>query len=246
MAWYLAPSLAQLRTEIDALWPGRDRTSDGSVGDTSHLARKSDHNPDYSAGGIVRAVDIDEDLIAGLTAAGEAMPLVEQIIRDRRVAYVVYEGRIWQSPAVFARGGWQAYSGVNAHRHHVHVSVRWVAFYDSDRRPWGIAEAVSQVLAPRPAPLTPRPALPPPAPLASLEEESDMKDRLIALYLKNVGRLPDPVGFTAYASLVTLSGWTWQQVDEDLRRSPEAVAFAALGSEAARNAVRAASGWSAS
>lgn len=143
MAYFLAPPLVRLRHEINTLWPDRDRSSDGWIGDTSHQARPSDHNPDYADGGIVRAYDIDEDLVAGLTAAGEAMPLVNQIIRDPRVAYVIYEGRIWQNPAVFKNGGWQPYTGVNAHRHHIHVSMRRGAHWDRDGSPWGLVASTS-------------------------------------------------------------------------------------------------------
>ncbi len=139
----LSPALARLRAEVNALWPHRDRTSDGWIGDASHQARPSDHNPDWSAGGIVRALDIDEDLVAGLTAAGEALPLVEQIIRDPRTAYVIYEGRIWQNPAALRQGGWRPYTGVNAHRQHVHVSVRRGATWDRDGRAWGLTRALS-------------------------------------------------------------------------------------------------------
>src|SRR5690606_29069239 len=60
MSYYLAPSLVKLRDLINQNWPNRDKSSDGWIGDPSHQARKSDHNPDYSAGGVVRAIDVDE------------------------------------------------------------------------------------------------------------------------------------------------------------------------------------------
>lgn len=168
MAYFLSPALAQLRAEINALWPHRDKTSDGWIGDTSHAARPSDHNPDWADGGIVRAIDIDEDLVAGLAEVGAAMPLVEQIIRDPRVAYVIYEGRIWQNPAVFKSGGWQPYTGVNAHRHHVHVSVRRGARWDRLARAWGIAAGVADWFPSRQVPTVAD--LEPPAPLIPLED----------------------------------------------------------------------------
>ncbi|GMA33499.1 hypothetical protein [Litorihabitans aurantiacus] len=139
MAWYLSPALQQLRAQINALCPGRDRRSDGAVGDTSHQARPSDHNParDSTPPGMVRAIDIDEDLTGpGGPTDGPAAALVAAIITDPRVAYVIYEGRIWQNPAVFSNGGWRRYSGVNAHLSHVHVSVRRGRQWDSDTRPW--------------------------------------------------------------------------------------------------------------
>jgi len=52
----LAPSLVNLRREIDLRWPDRMKTSDGWIGDPAHAQRSSDHNPD--ARGIVHALDV--------------------------------------------------------------------------------------------------------------------------------------------------------------------------------------------
>lgn len=163
MGYYLSPALNTLRTEVNTIWPHRDKTSDGWIGDTSHAARPSDHNPDWEKGGIVRAIDIDEDLVIGLDFIGEAMPLVNAIIQDKRVAYVIYEGRIWQNPAVYRNGGWYTYTGVNAHRHHVHISVRNGLQWDSDSSSWHLLSRMGIVP-------TPLPDLPQPTPM----EDYDM------------------------------------------------------------------------
>lgn len=109
--FYLAPSLEQLRDQVNSLWPKRDKLSDGWIGDPSHAARKSDHNPDYSAGGIVRAIDIDKDGI-------NVDALLRALLLDARVAYVIWTGRIWTRAK-----GWQKYTGVNSHANHIHVSI---------------------------------------------------------------------------------------------------------------------------
>ena len=166
MAYFLSPALAQLRAEVNAVWPHRDKTSDGWIGDPSHQARPSDHNPDYSDGGIVRALDIDEDLVTGLAVVGEAMPLVNQIIRDVRTRYVIYEGRIWTR-----ENGWRPYSGVNAHRHHIHVSVRKVGNYDRDASPWGIARAIDNPAGDASRPDINAPIGSLPAPVAPITKE---------------------------------------------------------------------------
>ena len=45
-SWILVPCLVSLRSEFNKLAPGRDKASDGSIGDTAHQQESSDHNPD--------------------------------------------------------------------------------------------------------------------------------------------------------------------------------------------------------
>lgn len=143
--WFLAPSLAALRLEVNQRWPNRDRSSDGSVGDTSHAARKSDHNPDWSAPGdrrgIVRAYDLDEDLDGNPTNSGaELQWLVDHLVarRDPRILYVIYEGRMWRSYDKPGIPAWTPgpYTGANAHRHHMHISIQSTFAAEQDTRPW--------------------------------------------------------------------------------------------------------------
>lgn len=111
-----------LRDQVNLRWPERDRSSDGWIGDAAHAARRSDHNPDAS--GIVRAIDIDEDLLGVRDPdPGVANELADQLVacglRDDRLAYVIFEGRI----ASRARGWrWVRYAGGNRHEGHLHVS----------------------------------------------------------------------------------------------------------------------------
>ncbi len=118
----LSKSAIQLRQQIDDAFPGRDRTSDGWIGDTRHAARKSDHNPD--AQGWVRAIDIDRDL-AGKGRKPDVMPdLVDQIrlfakSGDKRISYIIFDGKIASSKKAWA---WRPYDGINKHNHHAHVS----------------------------------------------------------------------------------------------------------------------------
>jgi hypothetical protein len=132
MAYFLSPALAQLRAEVNATWPDRSKASDGWIGDTSHQARKSDHNPDYGDGGIVRAIDVTNSGI-------DVDRFIAAAVADPRTAYVISRGRVWQNPAVYRVSGWRPYSGTNAHDHHVHVSVRHGAAWDQNTGGWGIA-----------------------------------------------------------------------------------------------------------
>ncbi len=146
MSWYVAPSLQQLRDEVNAVWPGRDKTSDGSVGDLSHLARKSAHNPAPATDpspGVVRARDFDKD---GM----DSWRLVTVAINDPRTEVVIYSGSHWSRKYGFER---RAYYGANSHHGHVHVEIRPGKKYENDTRAWGVApSSTPTAAAPTPAP----------------------------------------------------------------------------------------------
>jgi len=63
MAWRNCKASAVLVDEINRRWPGRDKTSDGTIGDAAHATRTSDHNPWIVVDkvGVVRARDVDKD-----------------------------------------------------------------------------------------------------------------------------------------------------------------------------------------
>lgn len=112
MSYYLAASLDTLRTQVNQQWPHRSKISDGWIGDTAHSNRKSDHNPDWKNGGVVRALD--------LTATRTmAQAICDAATTDSRVAYVIFNGRIWTPSR-----GWYKYTGVNPHANHVHISIK--------------------------------------------------------------------------------------------------------------------------
>lgn len=121
--WYVAPALDTLRDEINRAHPGRDRSSDGAIGDAAHAARKSDHNPDPKTG-VVRARDFDVDGIP-------VRELLTELERDDRTGLLIYDHRYW------TRGhGWRPYTGINPHTGHFHISVRPGTQYENDTRPW--------------------------------------------------------------------------------------------------------------
>lgn len=129
-SYYLARSLVKLTDEVDGLYAPPDwptvSVGDGWVGDTSHAARKSDHNPDYASGGVVRAVDI------GISGRDDQR-ILKEVIGDPRVEYVIHKGAIWS-----VNYGWRkrAYYGTNPHNHHIHVSLRHTRTAETDTRPW--------------------------------------------------------------------------------------------------------------
>jgi len=127
--YYLAPSLVALRNEINARWPNRDKASDGWIGDASHAARKSDHNPDWDAGGVVRAIDADRD---GINVA----ELLAATVRDHRVAYVIWDRRIASATEDGTPWDWEPYDGTNPHTQHVHISIRHTRAAETDASAW--------------------------------------------------------------------------------------------------------------
>lgn len=121
----LAPALVALFRQADALWPNRSGVSDGSIGDLAHASRSSDHNPkDPNPPGWVDAADITEDFDNGPNLPALWDHLIAT--QDPRVKYLIYEGRIVKSYRDSAgRPAWvpQPYTGLNAHRQHLHISV---------------------------------------------------------------------------------------------------------------------------
>lgn len=138
MSWRVARSLEQLRAEVNARFPGRDLSSDGSIGDTAHQARKSDHNP--NSRGVVQARDFDENDASGGELVGDAIWEMLLRTKPRRLKYAIYEGKILSS---YPAHGYPAYTprpfDGNPHPAHIHVSVQDdPALYD-DPSPWGLA-----------------------------------------------------------------------------------------------------------
>lgn len=138
-----------LLAQINEQAPNRSKASDGSIGDPAHASRNSDHNPektrDSSDGNDpndqVDARDFTHDP-ARNADMGEISEAI-RISRDRRVQYVIFNGRIFSS---YASGGvpawtWRPYTGSDKHRGHMHVSV--VDAPNDYTAPWSINMALS-------------------------------------------------------------------------------------------------------
>lgn len=117
MQYRLAKSLVTLRAQVDAAHPDRAKFNDGWIGDTSHQARKSDHNP--NGAGVVQAVDLSHDPAHGFDSYAFADMLRQK--RDPRIKYVISHGRIFSSEV--HAWEWRPYTGADSHSHHVHISV---------------------------------------------------------------------------------------------------------------------------
>lgn len=130
MAWYLNTALTNFRNAVNAAYPNRDKTSDGTVGDESHQQGISDHNPDPD--GSVDAWDMDVDLrVPNVAAELEHLKAVFQAhesskywIHNRQIA-----SRDW---------GWtrKPYEGPNPHDKHVHWNTR--TSHENSTDPWSL------------------------------------------------------------------------------------------------------------
>jgi hypothetical protein len=109
-SWHVNEGLAVLIRQVKAMWLG---IVIYTIGDASHSARKSDHNP--NSAGRVNAADF---MIRGVFTKALAKILVAWLIRDSRTKYVIYNRQIWQD------GGWNDYTGSDPHTDHVHLSVK--------------------------------------------------------------------------------------------------------------------------
>lgn len=116
LEWRLAKSLTVLRDQINSIAPSRSKLSDGSIGDTAHSSRTSDHNP---FNGVVHAIDITHDPKGGCD--GYILAEVLRMGKDSRIKYVISNGKIFSS--IVQPWVWRPYDGVNKHSHHTHVSV---------------------------------------------------------------------------------------------------------------------------
>lgn len=130
MAAVLTRGLTTWRGEINAVFPNRDKATDGWLGDSSHAGGTSGHNPDITgraeyrdgdAKDEVRSIDVDKDLRSVITME----QLIQFLVRLGRAGvylpfrYFIYDGRIWRKAT-----GWktEVYTGANDHSGHAHFS----------------------------------------------------------------------------------------------------------------------------
>ena len=125
MSWRVARALDKLLAQINAYAPNRSKISDGSIGDTAHSSRVSDHNPDSR--GVVHARDFTHSPATGFDAHAFVRRLAKA--GDRRIKYLISNRQI-SNPSI-GGGRWRPYSGINPHTHHAHVSCVYGALEDN-------------------------------------------------------------------------------------------------------------------
>ena len=138
MSWRLSKALIRLQQEVNTAHPDRAKQSDGTIGDTAHQARPSDHNP--NAAGIVMAWDVT----GGPNGAAQSVVDHLERTRDPRVKYAIWQRRIMAGNAGPSPWTWRPYKGSNPHDKHAHISVN----SDADD-PWGYGAAPTPPAPPK-------------------------------------------------------------------------------------------------
>lgn len=129
------PAAISVLRQATALRPKRKKASDGLLPSAAHIAASpnSDHNTGF-------AVDLTHDADSGI----DCFDLYEKLKADKRVKYLIFRGKIWS-----AKNGEQRYSGLNAHNHHLHISIQ--PDKGKDTSPWfpwlGKAKTINKVKA---------------------------------------------------------------------------------------------------
>ena len=116
MSWRLAKSLDVLRSQVNALAPGRSKATDGTIGDTAHAQRRSRHNPNEA--GVVCAIDLTDDPADGCAIHRIAEHVVANPHPD--LAYVISDRRVASRTTGWV---WHRYTGSSPHTAHAHFAV---------------------------------------------------------------------------------------------------------------------------
>lgn len=148
MAPRIAKSLAVLRDQIDAAYPGRSKTSDGWIATAQHTKQNPNSDHEKNESGVVQALDITHDPAHRLDAGRIAEALLAS--HDPRIKYVISNKRIAGSPEAVERKqvkgppwAWHTYTGPNEHRLHFHVSVLDDPAKYDDQTPWNIGQTMA-------------------------------------------------------------------------------------------------------
>lgn len=153
--WRTAGAIATLFDQFNARYPGRARTSDGTIGDAKHRSRNSDHNAWYGPG-VVTAGDFTHDPRVGMDIDRLTNELVR--IRDPRIKYLIANDLICNGSRGPSPWVWREYNGPNPHTKHFHLSVLPAPLCD-DRSHWRLPSLAGHL--PPPSPVRPPPPVGP-------------------------------------------------------------------------------------
>lgn len=152
--------------DADRVAPGRSHASDGTIGDPTHAASKSDHNPDFR--GVVHAVDVTHDPAHGMDTWVWAQRIADRMRTgaESRVEYLVAYDPARAVDVIFHPSvslSWrQNGSPKREHTNHLHVSIKYSEAAENDVRPFFVT-------------ISP-PATAPPPPTATVVDDPEEDD----------------------------------------------------------------------
>jgi hypothetical protein len=135
LARMATPAAKSVLRQATAISPKRLKASDGLLPSAAHVAQSpnSDHNTGF-------AVDLSHDPDNGI----DCFDMFDKLRADKRVKYLIFHGKIWSK-----KNGEYRYTGVNAHNHHLHISINETC--GNDTSPWfpwlGKPKVVNKVLS---------------------------------------------------------------------------------------------------
>lgn len=146
MAWRVAPGLEKLRAQFDAAYPGRNKSSDGTIAGDEHHKQNPNSDHEVDKNGVVKALDITHDPAHGVNTYVIADYMLANPNAQKRLRYIISKGRIAGS-AEFLQANtrfgkrpwtWVPYHGANPHDHHVHFSISRDPTVYEDTSDWDI------------------------------------------------------------------------------------------------------------
>jgi hypothetical protein len=139
----LTDGLEHLKLSINARFPNRDKTSDGTWGDKAHQEETSGHNPDDTPGSKpewngdpdnipeVRAEDIDSDLRDPDVSAQELVDHVRKLPGiANELRYIIYWEKMYHERDNFEP---TPYTGASKHHEHIHFSGAFSQAADNNK-----------------------------------------------------------------------------------------------------------------
>jgi len=117
------PAAIAVLRQATAIAPLRKKASDGLLPSAAHIHQNpnSDHNTGFG-------VDLTHDKLGGI----DCFDLFQQLKADKRVKYLIFQGKIWSSDR--ASEGDREYTGSNKHNKHLHISIKEGC--GADTSPW--------------------------------------------------------------------------------------------------------------
>lgn len=141
-SWFVNRALTNFRDAVNQAYPGRDKGSDGTIGDSAHQSGSSDHNPD--ADGSVDAWDMDVEVNGRGNAYAADVEALKQVFQAHESSsYWIHNDQIARRADGWRRRPYSEFNSDpfrNKHQQHVHWNTR--SAFENSNAPWHLEEDV--------------------------------------------------------------------------------------------------------